>query len=66
MNKQVFQVEVNSFFVPNKDAIMVWHRRLIHLNFQDLRHMFPSLIKNDTPSLFSCEVCQLAKHTRCC
>lgn len=49
----------------NKDAnIMLWHFRLGHLNFMYLQKMFPSLFINKNPNSFSCEICQLAKHTR--
>lgn len=64
-NIQSFQAEVDSFsfLVSNKDAIMLWHRTLGHINFQYLKHMFPSLFGNKNSSLSSCEICQLAKHT---
>ena len=41
---------------------MIWHYRLGHPNFHYLKHLFPSLFKNKSPSSFQCEVCELAKH----
>ena len=35
-----------------------------HPSFQLMSHMFPSLFRKIRSSKFSCEVCQLAKHTR--
>lgn len=43
---------------------MLWHFRLGHPSFSYMKHLFPSLFVNKDPSLFQCEMCQLAKHTR--
>lgn len=40
---------------------MLWQRRIDHLHLYYLKHLFPNLFKNKSPSSFSCEVCQLAK-----
>ena len=44
--------------------IMLWHYRLGHPSFPYLKNLFPALFKNKDPSLFKCEICQLAKHHR--
>ena len=41
---------------------MLWHFRLGHPSFAYLKHLFPSLFKNN--DIFQCEICQLAKHQR--
>ena len=41
---------------------MLLHRRLGHPSFWYLKHLFPSLFRNNDS--FCCEVCQLAKHKR--
>ena len=49
----------------NKDnKVMLWHYRLGHPNFMYLEKLFPFLFINKSPKFFSCEICQLAKHTR--
>jgi hypothetical protein len=53
-------ISVNS----NKDDIWNHHRRLGHLSFKTLSHMFPSLFKNLNVEQFHCEICEFAKHHR--
>ena len=51
--------------LSNKEgAIMLWHFRLGHPNFQYLRKLFPTLFKNINPKLLQCEICQFSKHVR--
>ncbi|KAK0593418.1 hypothetical protein LWI29_036352 [Acer saccharum] len=48
----------------NNSAIMLWHYRLGHPNFQYLKKLFPTLFDNIKPEILQCEVCQLSKHVR--
>ena len=47
-----------------ENAIMLWHFRLGHPNFQYLKKLFPTLFNNINPKLLQCEVCQFSKHVR--
>lgn len=55
---------LNSILIHEDEEIMLWHYRLGHPNFLYLKHLFPDLFKNKNPNLFSCEICQFAKHHR--
>ena len=48
----------------NNSAIILWHYRLGHPNFQYLKRLFPTLFDNIRPEILQCEVCQLSKHVR--
>ena len=48
----------------NHSAIMLWHYRLGHPNFQYLKKLFPTLFDNTNTKVLQCEVCQLSKHVR--
>lgn len=51
--------------ISNKEStVMLWHYRLGHPNFLYLEKLFPELFINKSPREFSCEVCELSKHTR--
>lgn len=62
VEKQATVVESDSISVSNNIIIMLWHRRLGHMSFRYLKHMFPNLFVNKNPSSFNCEICQFAKH----
>ena len=51
-------------YVPVRDQIMLWHKRLGHPSFQYLRHLFPNLFKNVDCYSLECESCVLAKNQR--
>ena len=53
-----------SVSIINDKKIMLWHFRLGYPNFHYLRYLLPNLFNNKDPSLFQCEICQLAKHCR--
>lgn len=61
---QVNKAFVSSCLVSRNDDIMRWHYRLGHPSFSYLKYLFPKLFRNKHLSLFKCEICQLAKHTR--
>ncbi|KAK0606654.1 hypothetical protein LWI29_002135 [Acer saccharum] len=48
----------------NNSAIMLWHYRLGHPNFQYLKKLFPTLFDNIKPEILQCKVCQLSKHVK--
>ena len=49
--------------MSNDQKIMLWHRRLGHLNLLYLKRLFPNLFDNkEHVDNFQCEACQLAKH----
>ncbi|KAJ9707223.1 hypothetical protein PVL29_002286 [Vitis rotundifolia] len=53
------------YFDETDDSeLLLWHKRMGHLSFQYLKHLFPSLCSNKTLLDFQCEVCELAKHYR--
>lgn len=56
------KVIVSVLFVCKDTKIMLRLYRLGHPCFLYLKQLLPELSKNKTTSLFSCEVCQLAKH----
>ena len=57
-------VQSTCFSISSDNNVMIWHYRLGHPNFHYLKHLFPNLFKNKSPSSFQCEVCELAKHHR--
>ncbi|MFV0960692.1 DDE-type integrase/transposase/recombinase, partial [Klebsiella pneumoniae] len=44
--------------------VMMWHRRLGHLNFDAMKILFPNLFCHVVVKDLFCDVCQLAKHVR--
>ncbi|KAK2655514.1 hypothetical protein Ddye_008566 [Dipteronia dyeriana] len=45
------------------NRVMLWHYRLGHPNFLYLEKLFPNLFINKSSREFSCEICELSKHT---
>ena len=58
------QVQVAKKVSSVSDEIRLWHWRLGHPNFPNLKKSFPSLFKKINMSQFNCEVYELAKHQR--
>ena len=52
----------NFISVYNHRDVMLWHLRLGYPSFHNLKILLPSLFINKNPSLFECEICELAKH----
>ena len=51
--------------VSNKDRqIWLWHHRLGHPSFRNLKHLLPDLFSNVTYLNFKCDTCILAKSHR--
>lgn len=48
---------------PSQELIL-HHRRLGHLSFASLSHMYPSRFKSCSRESLVCDACELAKHTR--
>lgn len=53
---------LNYISILTEDDIILWHFRLEHPNFHNLRRFFPKLFINKYPSLFKYEICELTKH----
>lgn len=51
--------------ISNKEtAIMLWHFRLGHVDFQYLRKFFPLMFKNMNEKLLQCEIYRYSKYAR--
>ena len=50
--------------LASMSKIWLWHKRFGHVSFGYLKHLFPDLFLNTSPSLFKCETCELAKSHR--
>ena len=48
----------------NNKLIWLWHRRLGHPSFTNMKHLFPTLFTTLLPGDFHCETCTLAKSHR--
>ena len=59
---QVLSVGCESSQRTKQQEIVLWHFRLGHLNFQYLKHLFPSFFNNKDG--FQCDIYQFAKHQR--
>ena len=46
----------------SKQQICLWHRRLGHLSFSYMKHLFHTLLTTLSPADFRCETCILAKN----
>ena len=62
LNNSVHKTYFESISMSSDKEIMLWHYRLGHPSFHYLRHLFPNLFINKTPSFFQCEFCILAKY----
>ena len=45
-----------------ENNVMLWHYRLGHPSFPNMKNLFSSLYNNKDPSSFQCVVCQVSKH----
>ncbi|RDX76781.1 hypothetical protein CR513_43189, partial [Mucuna pruriens] len=61
--KKLYKNCLDSIFIHQDEEIMLWNYMLDHPNFIFF-HLFPILFKNKNSNMFSCEVCQFAKHHR--
>ena len=60
---EIKQVNTVSWETSSRqNQVILWHYRLGHPSFAYLKHLFPSLFKNN--DIFHCEICQFAKHQR--
>ena len=64
LHANIVSLTVLSNLSNKENAIMLWHFRLGHPNFQYLKKLFPTLFNNINPKLLQCEVCQFSKHVR--